>query len=50
MIDLGIEALIEYPAIAYYGRIWHVEFRDWTTALVIEDETENFVLEPEVKS
>jgi len=53
MFDLGIEAITRYPAIAYYGAIWSVEFRDYTTALVISDSvnppyaTDNYILEPE---
>lgn len=55
MFDFGIEAITEYPEIAYYGRIWHVEFVDYTSAVVIEDlspespdwqKNENYVFAP----
>lgn len=38
--DLSIEAVRSYGEIAYYGRIWLVQFRDWTTVMVIEESTE----------
>jgi hypothetical protein len=38
MLDLGIEAVKRYHQIAYYGSIWLVEFRDYSTVLVIEED------------
>ena len=37
MLDSGIEAVTRYEEIACYGPLWLVEFRDYSTALVIED-------------
>jgi hypothetical protein len=50
MFDFGFEAVTRYQEIEYYGRIWLVEFRDYTTVLVISDPTHspcaNYVLPP----
>ena len=31
MLDFGIESVKRYNECAYYGRIWLVEFRDYTS-------------------
>jgi hypothetical protein len=50
-MDFGIEAVTRYPRIMHYGRLWVVEFRDYTQALVIEDPIDspeaNYILVPE---
>lgn len=37
MFDFGIEAVREYEAAAYYGRIWLIEFWDYATTIVLEN-------------
>lgn len=50
IFDLGIESVTDFGSVAYYDRIWTVEFRDYSTRVVLEDAadspTENYVLEP----
>jgi len=41
--DIGIETICKYGHIAYYGCIWLVQFRDWSTILVIEESEEQQV-------
>ena len=50
--NLNIESATLFGSIAFYGNVWLIEFRDYTRAIVIEDDggTENFVLdEPELE-
>lgn len=37
MLDFGIEAVTQYEEIAYYGPLWLVEFRGYSTVIVIGD-------------
>ncbi len=43
MFDFGIESVKRYNECAYYGRIWLVEFRDYTSLLVMENSAVDFV-------
>ena len=51
MFDLAITAITEFAEIAYYGRLWLVEFRDYLQVIVVEDdigarsEDGNFILD-----
>lgn len=57
MFDLGIESIKRYNEAAYYGPIWVVTFRDYTTVVVLHNEQDardcvddlegNFVMEEE---
>ena len=51
MFDFGIESVTRYNEIAFYGPLWLVEFRDWSSVIVIADPIDsperNFVMEEE---
>lgn len=46
LFEFGLEAVTEYQAIAHYGPLWLVEFRDYTTVIVISDPNENYIITP----
>lgn len=50
MIDFGIDCVTKYEAICQHGRLWRVEFRDFSDILVIEDPVDspeaNYIIEP----
>jgi len=50
LFDFGFEAVEEFEAIAFYGPIYLVEFRDYTRVIVIEDPKDspdaNYVVRP----
>ncbi len=51
MIDFGIESVTNFGGFDAYWRIWLVEFRDCSQAIVVEDidnpTVQNYVLVPE---